>query len=178
MIAPPHMGKRAARKLSSGSQKLIRNTMRTAFKRIKIVKRFTQWINPAEGYKIPKQKRTTKSWTYLTREEIPRLLAAFGDDPERWIIQFAIGVGPRSEEQWLIHLDDVHAYGDNPRVEIKYGKYKRDANDRLTFECCKGSGPRTVPLFGLGLDAVREWLKVLPSYAPKNPLRLLFPRPV
>jgi integrase len=36
---------------------------------------------------------------------------------------------------------------------------------------------RYVPLFGLGLRAMRRWLELLPTYCPKNPLALVFPGP-
>ena len=34
-----------------------------------------------------------------------------------------------------------------------------------------------MPLFGLGLEAMKKWLEVLPTYAPLNPLGLVFPMP-
>jgi integrase len=39
----------------------------------------------------------------------------------------------------------------------------------------KSGKKRTVPLFGDGLAAAREWLALLPSYAPNNPEGLVFP---
>lgn len=36
---------------------------------------------------------------------------------------------------------------------------------------------RHVPLFGVGLDAARAWLAMLPAYCPRNPLKLVFPGP-
>jgi integrase len=136
-----------------------------------------------------KAKKTAEPWTYLKREEIPRVLAAMGDNPERFIVQFAVGTGVRLEEQWNIHLVDVEAYGEDPHVRIRYGGSEPSRPGKALPEGavmsphgrvllpCKNGKVRRVPLFGLALDAVREWLKILREYAPDNPHGLLFPRP-
>jgi len=65
-------------------------------------------------------------------------------------------------------LRDLHVTGPDPHVVVRFGsKGKLPKNGKV----------RRVPLFGLGLAAARGWLDVLPTYAPKNPDRLVFPGP-
>jgi len=68
-----------------------------------------------------------------------------------------------------LHVADVHLDGpEGPWVHVRFGsKGKPPKNGR----------PRKVPLFGMSLEAAREWLRVLPTYAPVNPEGLIFPTP-
>jgi integrase len=59
-------------------------------------------------------------------------------------------------------------FGSYDKKKKRYRSPKGRAGDKRT---------RRVPLFGLGLDAARAWLECLPTYAPKNPLGLMFPTP-
>lgn len=95
---------------------------------------------------------------------------------EKPIVQFAIGTGLRESEMWCLHLKDVHVDGDSPHVVVRYGSWDRKRGRYLTPKGRKGSKRvREVPLFGLGLEAAREWCAQLSLYAPKNPLGLMFP---
>lgn len=101
-----------------------------------------------------------------------------GDRMEKWIVVFAAGSGLRRGESWCLHLTDVHV-ADNeekPRVEVRFGSW-----DPVKKRCRAPKGRkgekknRTVYLHGIALEAARAWLSLLPIYAPKNPLGLMFP---
>jgi integrase len=125
-------------------------------------------VNPALGLKISEDAPPVTEELFLDLESQRRALDACGDDPERWIVQFAIGTGLRQGEQWNLHLSDVHHDGDDPHIMVRFGSEGRTP---------KNGKVRKIPLFGVGLEAAREWLKLLPAYAPHNPKALMFPTP-
>ncbi len=104
----------------------------------------------------------------LRPDEQTGMLQALGDNPEVWVIQFALGTGLRQGEMWNLELRDVHVHVPQPYVYVRFGSPGRPP---------KGGKTRKVPLFGLGLEAAKKWLAVLPSYAPHNPQKLMFPTP-
>ncbi len=54
-------------------------------------------------------------------------------------------------------------------IDVRYGKKDHGPT--------KSGKPRRIPLFGMGLSAMEAWLAILPTYAPENPLGLVFPTP-
>lgn len=129
--------------------------------------------NSARGHRIRSQKRLEHDedegevWTYLDAAE-QRAIITCETIPEtdRLTIAFAIGTGLRLGEQTNLELRDLRVDGPEPHVVVRWGsKGRRPKNGKI----------RTVPLFGLALDAARRWLELLPSFAPKNPLDLVFP---
>jgi len=132
--------------------------------------------NPLLGIKVKKTstdrlvERIPEEWPLRPAEQ--RVAAeAVKDDPERWIIQFAMGTGLRQGELWSLPLADVHVeenQAEGPWVHVRFGSKGRPP---------KNGRPRKVPLFGMALEAAREWLMVLPTYAPNNPEGLMFPTP-
>ena len=122
--------------------------------------------NPAAGVRLPREARTAETWTYLTLAEQARVVEAAGDLGP--LLAFAIGTGLRAGELCALRLADVHVDGEHPRIVVRYGS----TPDLPT----KAGRIREVPLFGLALDAAREWLARLPAYS-SNPLGLLFPTP-
>jgi integrase len=127
-------------------------------------------VNPARDLRVARPPRTDDAWTYLTRGEQEAVEAcASRPEADRLLALFAIGTGLRQGEQWSLELADVHLRAPEPHVVVRYGGRRRAPT--------KSGKPRTVPLFGIGLRAVSRWLEVLPSYAPSNPLGLLFPLP-
>jgi len=125
--------------------------------------------NPAAGLKVARGTVAThEPWTYLTLEEQTRLMA---DEtmPRAWrlMIAFAFGTGLRAGEQWNLRLADLHL-GADPHVVVRFGSRKRAP---------KGRKIRRVPLFGIALDAAREWVAQLKEWCPKNPDALAFPGP-
>jgi integrase len=130
--------------------------------------------NPCAGLKILRHLKsdpeaTEEKWHILTPEEQTRALTCRAvPDWARAMIAFAIGTGLRQGEQWNLELRDLHASGDRPYVLVRYGSAGKVPKNGKT---------RRVPLFGVGLDAAQEWLRLLPIYAPTNPLRLVFPTP-
>jgi integrase len=108
-------------------------------------------------------EREEEIWDYLRPGEQRAVLtcAAIPESVRLWIA-FAMGTGLRPSELRRLLLVDVQADAEAPSVRVKKTKINR---------------PRTVPLFGLALAAWRRWLELLPSYAPKNPRGLAWPRP-
>ncbi len=133
--------------------------------------------NPALGLHVKKTDadrgdQIPEDWPFKP-SEVSSMSQAVGANPEWWIIAFAAGTGVRQGEQWNLHLADVHLdAADGPHVYVRYGGFSKR---KLTGTKTRRS--RKVPLFGLGLEAIKRWLEVLPAYAPKNPLGLLFPKP-
>ncbi len=179
---PKKHGKRLAKKISWQTRKHCLNLLR----------RFFAWAitkshvksNPCVGVQVEREdgdddEGFQDSW-YLDADEQARALTLLANDPERWIVAFALGTGVRQGEQWCLHLADVHADEDEtePHVIIRFGSWDPVKERYRSPKGRKGEKhSRKVPLFGLGLDAARAWLKALPTYAPKNPLGLMFPTP-
>src|SRR5690606_5235714 len=65
-----------------------------------------------------------------------------------------------------LELRDVHIDAPEPWLFVRWGSHGKPP---------KNGRARRVPLFGVGLAAMKEWLRLLPSYAPKNPHALTFP---
>jgi len=166
-----------------------------------LARRFFEWAleqghyelatNPFAGLHVEREdgdedQGYQDTW-YLDALEQGRFLAAWddpqldfdaGDRAEKWLAAFAIGTGLRESEQWCLHLDDVHVDADeaNPRVEVRFGSYDPVKRRFRPPKGRKGEKRRrTVHLHGLALEAMRTWLAVLPTYAPENPKRLVFP---
>jgi integrase len=131
--------------------------------------------NPMLGVKVKKTQtdrlieRIPEEWPLKPAEQ-RLILDVLKDDPERWIVLFAMGTGLRQGEQWNLHIADVHLDApEGPYVNVRFGsKGKPPKNGR----------PRKVPLFGVALEAAQMWLAHLPIYAPSNPEGLMFPTPV
>jgi integrase len=133
-------------------------------------------INPCLGVKSKKrvgEGDTVEKWAYLTADEqdaiagcevIPR--------PERLMIAFAAHTGLRQGEWRHLHLDDLILDGDNPRVIVRVASRARRTKELLPP---KSGKRREVPLLPPALAAAREWVALLPTYAPENPQRLVFP---
>ncbi len=130
--------------------------------------------NPVLGVKVKKTAidrlvdRIPEEWP-LKPSEQRVIVDALKDDPELWIILFAIGTGLRQGEQWSLHIRDVHLDAvEGPFVHVKFGSKGQPP---------KNGQPRKVPLFGVALEAARAWLECLPTYAPTNADGLMFPTP-
>jgi integrase len=125
--------------------------------------------NPARDVRLPKKARTRDAWTWVHVDELPTLAAVMTDD-ERDLVDIAIGSGLRSGELRSILLADVHAASDEaePRMVVRFGSPGAPT---------KNGKPRTVPLFGMALAAVRRWLDRLPVFCPPsvNDRGLAFP---
>ena len=133
-------------------------------------------MNPVTGIKVKKTsgdhlvERIPEDWPLKPAEQ-QAAAEAVQHNPERWLIQFAMGTGLRQGELWSLPVEDVHAAEDEPGgpwVNVRFGSKGRPP---------KNGRPRKVPLFGMALEAAREWAKVLPVYAPHNPEALMFPTP-
>ena len=132
--------------------------------------------NPAAGLRVPRPRPSPEMWTYLSVEE-QRRLATFSVcgktererlllTAERLMALFAIGTGIRQGEQWNLELRDVHINDSEPWIFVRWGSQGKSP---------KNGKARRVPLFGMGLAALQDWLRLLPRYARDNPLSLAFP---
>ena len=98
------------------------------------------------------------------------------DRVEKWIVACGITLGLRLGELWCLHLADVHLEGDEPHIVVRFGSWD-PVKER--YRAPKGKAgekkSRIVPLWGPGLEAMKRWLEILPTYASKNPHGLVFP---
>jgi integrase len=163
--------KSKVRKLSYSTRRHCRNLVHRLF--ADAVTEGLIRANPALGLRFPKTdadetyEQTPLEWPLNAKEQalVGELLA---DDPERHIVDFAMGTGLRQGEQWNLHLDDVHVDDPEAHVWVKFGSKGYSPKNRKF---------RRVRLFGCALDAARAWLTLLPEYAPHNPHSLMFPTP-
>lgn len=130
--------------------------------------------NPARDITLPRgQGETHDPWTWLMPDEQAALLQCEEiPRPDRLIIAFAIGTGLRQNEVWLLELKDVVVNGPTPQVVVRYGSVKR--GKKLPP---KNGKIRRVPLFGLGLEAMKAWLQQLADFLGeyKSEHGLVFP---
>ncbi len=152
-------GQRLSAQTVKNALNLLRNCLREAVERGLIER------NPAYEVRLHRSASvsTEEKWTYLDQKEQAAVLAAV-TDAERPCVTFAMWTGLRQSEQWCLRLVDVHAQEAEPHVVVRFGK-----NGKAT----KNGKIRKVPLFGLGLDAVKEQLKWLKGKT--NTHGLLFP---
>jgi integrase len=130
-------------------------------------------VNPAADIRVDRdRRRQSDPWTYLLPGEHERVERAHEGgavhEAEVCCALFALGAGLRQAEHWSLRLSDLHAYGPEPRVVVRWGKEGKKP---------KGGKIRVVPLFGIALAAARRWLELMPSYIRRNPRGLAFPTP-
>lgn len=161
-------------------RKLDRHTVNRAYSLVSVVfveavERDLIPVNPCLGVK--QKRRTTDGdtvdkWSYLTPDEQRSIIACPSVPLEdKLAIRFAYGTGLRAGEQFNLELEDLHI-GSEPRVHVRYSNPHKGKKMPP-----KNKKRRTVPLLPDALDAARTWLSMLPSYAPSNPLGLVFPTP-
>lgn len=149
---------------SHGTTKLVWAVLRRALQEALGEDRID--ANPCLGVEVPRKATgTDATWTYLTIDEQDRVLAAF-EGEDRDAVAFTIGAGVRCGEFASIELRDVVAFGSSPQIVVRYGGPRHAPT--------KSKRIRTVPLFGIALDAVRAQLARLADR--ENPRRLLWPR--
>ena len=179
-------GKRAAKVLSWQSRKHLLNLARAFFGWC--VDQELVPSNPFAELSVQRQdgdedEGYQDSW-YLDLADQRRFLEMWDrvkgldarDRSEKWMVAFAMALGLREGEQWCLHLADVHADGDDPHVVVRFGSWDPVKERYRPPKGRKGEKKsRRIPLWGLGLEAAKRWLKLLPTYAPKNPLGLMFP---
>lgn len=135
------------------------------------------WVqsNPfrAAGKQKKKQARTDDPWTYLDPAEQTALLTAVPEG-EREIVEALMCTGWRpSEAAWMplsdVHLDAVDAQGNKtPYVDVRLSRGGKARKNGVPFRQY---------LLPRAADALERWLKLLPTFAPKNPHGVVFPLP-
>lgn len=129
-------------------------------------------FNAARGMQVGVPiRRIEEPWTFLTLDE-QRALATCAAIPEaeRLRILFAMLTGLRQGEQWNLELGDVHFHAPVPYVHVRIGGWKKGQPTPR-----KPNRPARVPLNRSAAAVLARWLVLLPSYAPSNPLGLVFP---
>lgn len=158
---PRHTKRTISRKTVKEVVRLLRSAFAAA-----IVQGLVE-SNPVAPVKVRQLPRTDEPWTYLLPDEQTALLTCSEiPEPDRVIIAFALGTMLREGEQFNLELRDLRVEGDKPHLVVRKGSAKgARKNSKILY----------VPLFGIGLQAAKRWLEILPQYAPKNPLGLVFP---
>ncbi len=163
-------GTKAAPRRVSAKRLVSRSTVKNT---INLLRQAFAWAveedliasNPAYGVKLKRDMRTDDPWTFLSLAEQRAIFRCAGiPEPERLIIQFAIGTGMRRGELWCLKRSDVNI-GER-KVFVRYGSPNKPPKSGKT---------RWVPMTALALDAAKRWLALLPKYAARNPLGLMFP---
>lgn len=115
---------------------------------------------------------TKEKWAFLTGEEQKAIEACEAIPREaRLAILFAIHTGLRQGEQHCLELADVHLDDEHPHIVVRYGSVSK-AGKKLPP---KSGKMRKVYLLADGVRVTREWLAMLPTFAPENPEGLVFP---
>jgi integrase len=110
---------------------------------------------------------TEEPWTFLEIEEQRKILTSKRiPETARTIIAIAIYTGLREGELFSLRLADVKLKASPPHVVVRYG-----GKDAPT----KGGRLRRAHLLPAAVEALSRWLKLLPEWAPSNPLGLLIP---
>lgn len=163
------------------ARKLDRSTINRAYSLVSVilteaVERDILDLNPCLGVKQKKRAcegDTEDKWSYLTPAEQRAILdCAAVPLVDKLAIRFAYGTGMRAGEQFNLELADLHVEGAEPSVYVRYSNPHKGKKSPP-----KNKKRRSVPLLPDALDAARTWLTMLPVYAPKNPLGLVFPTP-
>lgn len=119
--------------------------------------------NPCAEIRVRVAKKSDEDgWTYLVPSEQTALMNA-ASERDRLIIAFAIGTGLRAGELCALRRVDVDLEGE--RLMVRFG----GPPDLPT----KTGKVRPVPLFGMALEAARQWVALVnpPADGP------MFPRP-
>lgn len=192
---PTHKGTRK-KPLSANTLANIRQTVRGCFE--SAVEQRKIATNPFAGLGINRSRRATteEEVCFLGPSEQDTALALI-EGASRWLVQFALFTGVRQQEQWSLRLSDVHLETAGPNVFIRYGKVSLNrpgesanctiiepsstssgagASGALAYAYpTKGGRPRRVYLNGRAVEALEEWLRLLPAFARDNPYGLVFP---
>ena len=145
-------GKRETKLLSRQTRKHALNLLRRFF--VWAVEQEHATSNPCAGLRVAardgdEDEGYQEGW-YLDGGEQAKALEILKDDPERWIVAFAIGTGLRQGEQWCLHLEDIHIDGDDPHVLVRFGSWdakskryrppKGRAGEKKSRPECRSSG--------------------------------------
>jgi integrase len=110
--------------------------------------------NPAKDVRVPKKPSSEEGWTYLTVEEIRRVLHG-GQVPQeaRLLFTVAIYTGLRQGELWGLRWDDVHLDDAAPKVVVRYSHRGPTKSGKV----------RHVPLLAPAKLALETWKQLAPQ---------------
>lgn len=129
-------------------------------------------VNVVKDRKRVDESDTKTKWAYLTIDE-QRSIDACEAIPrcDRLAILIAIDTGMRQGEQRHLRLSDLDLDGPSPCIHLRVAGRTKDGRSLPP----KSGKPRTVPLLPDGVAHFREWLAMLPDFAPSNPHGIVFP---
>lgn len=167
------LGPGDTRKLSRQTVNRCQSLVSSVF--LEAVERELIETNPCAGVKPKKrvdENDTRQKWAYLTADE-QRAIAECEAIPkaDRLAILFAIATGLRQGEQRHLRLADVDMTTKPPCVHVVIAGRTKDGRPLPP----KSGKPRMIRLMDDGAAVTREWLELLPSFAPHNPHGLMFP---
>jgi len=118
--------------------------------------------NPAKDVRVPKRPSSDEGWTYLTPEEIERLLTGKRVPlAAQLLYTVAIYTGMRQGELWGLRWDDVRLDGPQPQVTVRFSHRGPTKSGKV----------RHVPLLAPAREALRRWK----DECPKSEEGLVFP---
>lgn len=173
MIDKPALGPGERRTLSRQTVARCQSLVSAVFS--EAIERDLRDDNPSLSAKLKKRadvRDTRDKWAFLSADE-QRLIHACEAIPyeDRLMIRINIFTGMRQGELRHLPLECVKLDASPPYVEIRVAGRDKHGQPLPT----KSGKPRKVPLFKEGLAAMREWLAMLPTYAPENPHAIVFP---
>lgn len=175
---PPHApnrkgGRVKRRRPGAPRRKVSRSTVANSKN---ILSAALQWLvdkgvlneNVARSVRIPRELRTTESWTYFEPEEQERLLSCLAiPECDRLLIAWQLLTGMRPGETASLRLSDVHLEG-RAYVTVRFGKEGLPP---------KNGKIRRVELGAQAVGVAKRWLELLPTATPHNPKALMWPLP-
>ncbi len=173
MSQKPALGPGDPRTLSRQTVNRCQSLVSAVF--LEAVERELIAVNPCMGVKPKKrvdERDTKEKWAYLVADE-QRVIAGCEAIPkeDRLAILFAIATGLRQGEQRHLRLDDLDLEAKPPCVHVILAGRTKDGRGLPP----KSGKPRMIRLLKDGEAVAREWLEMLPTFAPHNPHRLVFP---
>lgn len=173
MIDKPALGPGEKRTLARQTVARCQSLVSAVF--VEAIERDLRDDNPSLSAKLKKRadaRDTRDKWAFLSADE-QRLVHECAAVPyeDRLMIRINIFTGMRQGEMRHLPIDCVKLDAEPPFVELRIANRDKEGNPLPT----KSGKSRKVPLFKEGLAAMREWLGMLPAYAPENPYAIVFP---
>jgi integrase len=104
-------------------------------------------FNAALGVRVKRRPTSEEAWTFLTLEEIDRVMALKLRPEQRAIFSVAIYTGLRGGELWGLRWQDVQLEGARPQLVVRFSYDEPTKPGRV----------RRVPLLPQAIEALKAW---------------------